>query len=115
MGKFSPDFGEHPRYVLSDDDWADIGAEMSAATATVPVDMGRRPRDISKHHAGFKATEWGNWLMLFLVPLLKGQLAEPFLSHWKLYTHIYYMCGQTTFPADELEDLKRMITEWPDY
>lgn len=113
-GRFSPDLAAatYPLYVLTEDDWADIGSEMASATATVPVDMGRRPRDISKHHAGFKATEWSHWLMLYSVSLLKGRLPEPFLSHRRLHTHIYYMCGQTAFALVGMRDLKRMVIEW---
>lgn len=113
MGQFTPDrLLPHSAYVLSGDDWADIELEMCAASSTVPTDMGQRPRDISKHHAGFKATEWSSWLLIYSVPLLKGRLLEPFLGHWKLYAHIFYLCSQTQFPIEQLPDLNRMIIEW---
>src|SRR6266542_2414526 len=38
---------------------------------SVPLEFGRPPRCIFKHHAGYKAEEWANWITLYSVPLLK--------------------------------------------
>ena len=40
------------------------------------ADIGHPLRDILKHHNGFKAVEWRNWITLFSLPLLKQYLTK---------------------------------------
>jgi hypothetical protein len=42
----------------------------------MPLEFGRPSRDIFKHHAGYKAEEWANWITLYSVPLLKTYLPD---------------------------------------
>jgi len=49
---------------------------MEASRPDMPPDIGRPPRNIIKHYAGFKAVEWGNWITLFSLPLLRGRLPQ---------------------------------------
>jgi hypothetical protein len=42
-------------------------------------EIGRSPRDIFKHHSGFKAVEWKNWITLFSLPLLRQYFMERYI------------------------------------
>lgn len=63
-------------YALSKSIWEKIGKQMSGFKNEMPSDIGRPPRDIFKHHNGFKAVEWRNWITLFSLPLLGQYLTE---------------------------------------
>ena len=54
--------------------WIEIGEIMEQNKKNMPSDIGRPPRNINKHSSGFKAVEWGNWITLFSLPLLRGRL-----------------------------------------
>ncbi len=54
--------------------WEAIGVQMQNNKKNMPLGFGRPPRNIFKHHAGYKAEEWANWITLYSVPLLKTYL-----------------------------------------
>jgi hypothetical protein len=63
-------------YTISSKKWIEIGRIMEQSRPYMSPDIGRPPRNIFKHSAGFKAVEWANWIMLFSLPLLKGSLPQ---------------------------------------
>ena len=58
-------------FVIPKSSWETIGVQMQNNKKNMPLEFGKSPRNIFKHHAGFKAEEWVNWITLYLVPLLK--------------------------------------------
>ena len=54
----------------------EIGEIMEQNKKNMPSDIGRSSRNINKHSSGFKAVEWGNWITLFSLPLLRGRLKK---------------------------------------
>lgn len=63
-------------YTITNREWVEIGEIMERSRKDMPTDIGRPPRNIIKHSAGFKAVEWGNWITLFSLPLLRGRLKQ---------------------------------------
>ena len=73
---FFKEIYSNDNYTLSKSEWEKIGNQMSSFKNEMPSDIGRPPRNIFKHHNGFKAVEWRNWITLFSLPLLKQYLTE---------------------------------------
>ena len=63
-------------FVLPKSSWEEIGQKMNENKKNIPLEFGRPPRNIFKHHAGYKAEEWANWITLYSVPLLKSHLQD---------------------------------------
>jgi hypothetical protein len=63
-------------FILPKSSWEDIGQNMNENKKNMPLEFGRPPRNIFKHHAGYKAEEWANWITLYSVPLLKSRLQD---------------------------------------
>ncbi|RHZ71774.1 hypothetical protein Glove_253g20 [Diversispora epigaea] len=57
---FSKDEIEHKEYNLSRNEIKKIGEIIASIKKNMPLDIGKVPRDIAKHYAGFKAIEWRN-------------------------------------------------------
>ena len=53
-----------------------ISEQMQKNKKSMPSGFGRPPRNIFKHHAGYKAEEWANWITLYSVPLIKSYLPD---------------------------------------
>ncbi len=71
---FKNDINGSNIYEINNNIWEEIGNKMKAISRDMSLDIGRPPRNIYKHHAGFKAVEWRNWITLFSLPLLNGKL-----------------------------------------
>lgn len=78
MGKFYPKNNERNSndYTISSKTWFEIGKIMEQSRSYMPPDIGRPPRNINKHSAGFKAVEWANWILLFSLLLLRERLPQ---------------------------------------
>lgn len=74
-------------YILSKMVQEQIGHEMARSSRTVPVSVSRTPRNINRHKASFKATEWFEWILIYSVPLLTGRLQAYALNSWLEYVH----------------------------
>src|SRR6266545_5123722 len=58
-------------FILSKSFWEEIGQIMNKNKKSVPLEFGRPPRCIFKHHTRYKAEEWANWITLYSVSLFK--------------------------------------------
>jgi hypothetical protein len=61
-------------FIIPKSSWEAIGVQMQNNKKNMPLSFGRPSRNIFKHHAGYKAEEWANWITLYSVPLLKTYL-----------------------------------------
>ena len=68
-GKYFKGASFNDDYELSKSQWESIGTQMEKIKKDMPVKIGRPSRDIFKHHNGYKAVEWRNWIILFSLPL----------------------------------------------
>jgi hypothetical protein len=62
------------QYVLNNLTWKQIGQNMNDFRKQIPLEFGRPPRNIYKHHNGFKAAEWSDWITIYSIPLLLNRL-----------------------------------------
>jgi hypothetical protein len=53
-----------------------ISEQMQKNKKSMPSGFRRPPQNIFKHHAGYKAEEWANWITLYSVPLIKTYLPD---------------------------------------
>src|SRR6266536_1589249 len=58
-------------FILSKSFWEEIGQIMNKNKKSVPLKFGRLLYYIFKHHTGYKAKEWANWITLYSISLLK--------------------------------------------
>ena len=65
-------------YSIGNQDWKQIGRILEQNKYNIPTSIGRVPRNIYNHSAGYKAEEWSNWIMFFSLPLLKGRIEEKY-------------------------------------
>ena len=77
-GKYYPKNDERNlnKYTIPLKEWVEISKIMEANRPDMPPDIRRPSCNIIKHYAGFKAVEWGNWITLFSLPLLRGRLPQ---------------------------------------
>ena len=61
-------------FILPKSSWEEIGQKMNENKKNILLEFGRPPRNIFKHHAGYKAKEWAKWITLYLVSLFKSHL-----------------------------------------
>ena len=40
----------------------------------IPLEFRRSPRNIYKHHNGYKAVEWSDWITVYSIPFLLNKL-----------------------------------------
>jgi hypothetical protein len=73
---FKDDQNFNPDYILSNNDWIEIGKIMKKNQKNMPLNFGRPPIDIQRHSAAFKAEDWLNWIILYSLPLLQSYLPE---------------------------------------
>jgi hypothetical protein len=80
---FKDDNLNNAPFVISKSSWETIGIQMQNNKKNMPLEFGRPPRNIFKHHAGYKAEEWANWITLYSVPLLNTYF--PYDSRLEYY------------------------------
>ena len=61
-------------YKIPSYDWNEITKIIEQNHKTMPMEFGRPPTNIQKHHLGFKAEDWYNWIVLYSLPLLHNYL-----------------------------------------
>ena len=67
-------------YELSKSQWESISIQMEKVKKDIPTEIGHPPHDIFKYHNSYKAIEWRNWIILFLLPLLKSHLDKRYFN-----------------------------------
>ena len=70
-GKYFNGISFNNDYKLLKSQWESIGEQMKNIKKDMPSEIGHSPRNIFKHHNGYKAVEWRNWIILFSLQFLK--------------------------------------------
>lgn len=71
--------------VLSKRQQEEIGLDLKHATRSVPVSVSRTTRSIEKHQNSFKSSEWFDWILIYSLPLLHGELSDNALLSWESF------------------------------
>jgi hypothetical protein len=59
---------------ISNNDWKQIATTIEKNRKNMPYEFGRPLIDITRHSGSLKAEEWTNWVILYSIPLLSGNL-----------------------------------------
>jgi hypothetical protein len=99
-------------YEISGADWVEIGKELHDARKTTPAHWGRAPRNINDDSAHYKAEEWKNWILRWLIPLLYRRLPAKYLKEW--YYLVNALRAAVSFNIDEesVGMISRDIHRW---
>ncbi|GET66568.1 transposase domain-containing protein [Rhizophagus irregularis DAOM 181602=DAOM 197198] len=113
-GKFYPKNDERNsnNYTISSKTWIEIGEIMEKNRSNMPSDIGRPPRNIIKHSAGFKAVEWANWIILFSLPLLKGRLPQSYFLGWSNFVEAVQLCIQPRIDFEDLDKIRNLLIQF---
>lgn len=65
---------ENDTFNISTDEWKRVGSVIEKNRKNMPYTFGRPLVDILRHSNAFKAEEWTNWVILYSIPLLSGNL-----------------------------------------
>ncbi|GET66571.1 transposase domain-containing protein [Rhizophagus irregularis DAOM 181602=DAOM 197198] len=114
IGKFYPKNDERNsnNYTISSKTWIEIGEIMEKNRSNMPSDIGRPPRNIIKHSAGFKAVEWANWIILFSLPLLKGRLPQSYFLGWSNFVEAVQLCIQPRIDFEDLDKIRNLLIQF---
>ncbi|GET59088.1 transposase domain-containing protein [Rhizophagus irregularis DAOM 181602=DAOM 197198] len=99
-------------YTISSKTWIEIGEIMEKNRSNMPSDIGRPPRNIIKHSAGFKAVEWANWIILFSLPLLKGRLPQSYFLGWSNFVEAVQLCIQPRIDFEDLDKIRNLLIQF---
>jgi hypothetical protein len=78
-------------FILPNNMWKEIGESMHFSRKQIPLDFGRPPRNILKHHNGFKAAEWSSWVTMYSLPFLNKRLPELYVLYINYFIIIMYI------------------------
>ena len=65
---------ENDAFNISTDEWKRVGSVIEKNQKNMPYTFGCPLVDILKHSNAFKVKEWTNWIILYSITLLSGNL-----------------------------------------
>jgi hypothetical protein len=95
--------------VLNMATWNEIGDLMHKARKTFPSYLGRPPRNIVLHHAGYKAEEWSAWITMYSLPLLKDRLATKYYEGWALFVKAVRLCKKLHLTNEDILEIQELL------
>ncbi|RIB06185.1 hypothetical protein C2G38_1910086, partial [Gigaspora rosea] len=99
-------------YILSNSDWTKIVKIMESNRKNMPLNFGRPLIDIQRHSAAFKAEDWLNWVVLYLLPLLQDYLPERYLNGWTKFVYMTKLCLKKSISIEELAEISNLFREF---
>lgn len=120
MGDFFPKTMDLPvdtDHVLSSKQWEEIGRQMEQSKFTFPTSFGKAPRDISKYHNSFQASEWMNWLTVFSPLMLKdlAGLDAEYYQQWISMCDAMTLCRQWELTEEQIDIIEEKIACFVEY
>ena len=82
---------------------------MHKARKTFPSYLGRPPRNIVLHHAGYKAEEWAGWITMYSLPLLKNRLPKPYYESWALFVKAVRLCKKLCLSNKDVSEIQTLL------
>ena len=99
-------------YILPAKTWDTLGSETVEANKTIPAQIARLLRSISRFSGQYTAAGWSTWLLLFAIPLMTGRLSEPYLENLKLFANAYEMMLWKVHTDESLAVLKDLFVRF---
>ncbi|GET53357.1 transposase domain-containing protein [Rhizophagus irregularis DAOM 181602=DAOM 197198] len=100
------------QYVLNSQVWKQIGQIMHECRKQIPLEFGRSPRNIFKHHNGYKAVEWSDWITVYSIPFLLNKLSAKYLKGWAKFVQAVQKCLQFTLTSNDLDKVQQLLLEF---
>ena len=82
--------------------------EMKDARKYIPSRFGRPPRNIHKHWATFKAEEWKNWCIHYLILLRYGKLSDKHIMHYAKFVEAVKLCLKHQIKQTDLQTIEKI-------
>ena len=79
IGTFYKNISTTDHFILPNSTWKEIGHLMHSSRKQIPLEFGRPPRNILKHHNGFKAAEWSSWITIYSLSFLDKKLPRMYV------------------------------------
>jgi hypothetical protein len=95
--------------VLNMTTWNEIGDLMHKARKTFPSYLGRPPRNIVLHNAGYKAEEWSAWITMYSLPLLKDRLPTKYYEGWALFVKAVRLCRKLHLSNENIFEIQDLL------
>jgi Transposase family tnp2 len=108
----NPILNKHPSS-LSPNEWTSLGVDMSHIES--PTSWGRPPRDISKYIASFKAEDFNNFLLYYLLPLIHRRVPPTTftaLRRWILFVTTATSIEIRYTEMDLIDSQLRLFMDW---
>ncbi|KAG8689710.1 hypothetical protein FRC09_012286 [Ceratobasidium sp. 395] len=99
-------------YVLSAEQWADIGKRTAAATRTIPSTFVGTLPNIDTEARLYKAKANSFWMHYLAPTLLKDKLPNPYYDHMLLMHDIINLCLELEILSTQVNQLEDMIVRW---
>ncbi|KAF8592922.1 hypothetical protein BDV93DRAFT_567159 [Ceratobasidium sp. AG-I] len=96
-------------YLISADDWADIGRETFVASVTLPDTFTRPLPNIATDRRLFNAESWSFWFQYIGPVVLRGRLADKYYEHDLEFVYILKTLLALSSTTQIVEDLKRCV------
>lgn len=102
-------------YILSKNTWKEIGAKMHDQRKTLPISLGRPPRNIVLYSNGYKAEEWAAWITMYSLPLLKGRMPQKHYEGWATFVKAVSLCQKLILTVQDINNIRSLFKSFYDY
>ncbi|CAG8602618.1 12999_t:CDS:2, partial [Gigaspora rosea] len=102
-------------YKISTHNWNKIGKIMEDNRKMMPLEFGRPPINIQKYYNSFKAKDWYNWTVLYLLPLFQNHLPTRHINGWAKFVRAIQLCLEPAISKEELREIKVLFVDFIKY
>jgi hypothetical protein len=115
QGTFFQDTGvnQQDKYTIPKKDLKEMSGEMGKAREGFPSSFGRVPRDVLRYK--FQASEWMNWITIFLPIFLNDQLPEKYYSELISFGRAVKLMRQWDLTNHEIDTIKRLTIQFVEH
>lgn len=110
MGKYDFDKDSDAPYILTKEQWIQIGQELDNARQTLPDAFGPAPLNIYTRYKSYKrkAIQKHNLMLLYLPTIMHGKLPEPYYSNLLLLCKAYTLTMSRSVTPETIEAIQEL-------
>ncbi|CAG8523147.1 33902_t:CDS:2 [Gigaspora margarita] len=112
IGKFYNEELNNSIYKVSSNSWNEIGKIKELNRKMMPSEFGRPPINIHKYYTAFKAKDWYNWTVLYLLPLFRDIFQK---NGWAKFVKATKLCLELVISREQLKEIKILFTNFINY
>ncbi|GET57030.1 transposase domain-containing protein [Rhizophagus irregularis DAOM 181602=DAOM 197198] len=99
-------------YTISSKTWIEIGEIMEKNRSNMPSDIGRPPRNIIKHSAGFKSCGMGKLDYFIFFTIIKRKAATKLLLRMVNFVEAVQLCIQPRIDFEDLDKIRNLLIQF---